>query len=39
MQQGYKDIQSLYQSVETNLALVKHAETWEWKEHEGRNAA
>jgi hypothetical protein len=27
-----KGMQQLYASVEQNLALAKHAETWEWKE-------
>jgi hypothetical protein len=22
----------LYQTIDANLALAKHAETWEWKE-------
>lgn len=33
-QQGHKAVQQLYQSIETSLALAKHAETWEWKEVE-----
>jgi predicted nucleic acid-binding Zn-ribbon protein len=32
MKQGQAAMQNLYVSVETNLALAKHAETWEWKE-------
>jgi hypothetical protein len=32
VQEGQKSINSLHGSIETNLALAKHAETWEWKE-------
>jgi paraquat-inducible protein B len=32
MQQGQAALQNLYQNIETNLALAKHSETWEWKE-------
>jgi len=35
--QGEAVSQNLYQSIETNLALAKHAETWEWKELEKLN--
>jgi hypothetical protein len=35
VQQGYQAMQRLLQSVETSLALAKHAETWEWKEVAG----
>ena len=31
-EQGQKSLAGLYQAIETNLALAKHAETWEWKE-------
>jgi hypothetical protein len=31
-QQSEKSLAGLYQAMETNLALAKHAETWEWKE-------
>ena len=34
MKHGQEAIQNLYLSVETNLALAKHAEKWEWKEVE-----
>jgi len=30
--EGQKAMQNLYASVETNLALAKHAEEWSWKE-------
>ncbi len=30
--EGQKAMKNLYASVETNLALAKHAEEWEWKE-------
>jgi hypothetical protein len=30
--EGQRALQNLYQSIESNLALAKHAETWEWKE-------
>jgi uncharacterized protein (DUF3084 family) len=33
-QQGTQAMQQLLASVENNLALVKHAETWSWKEVE-----
>jgi hypothetical protein len=29
---GQQAMQNLYQSVESNLALAAHAETWGWKE-------
>jgi hypothetical protein len=32
VQKGQKSLNSLHGSIETNLALAKHAETWEWKE-------
>jgi hypothetical protein len=32
MQLGQKALMELRQSVETNLDLAKHAETWEWRE-------
>ncbi len=35
--QGQKSLAALYQSVETNLALAKHAETWAWKETTSNN--
>ena len=31
-EQGRQSLQQLYTSVESNLALAKHAEEWEWKE-------
>ena len=31
-EEGQRAMQSLYQSIESNLALAKHAEKWEWKE-------
>lgn len=31
-QQGQAAVAGFYQSIEANLALAKHAETWEWKE-------
>ena len=31
-QQGQKALEELYRSTESNLALAKHAEGWEWKE-------
>jgi len=34
MQQGQQAMQNLYQSIESNLALAKHAEIWGWKEIE-----
>jgi uncharacterized protein HemX len=34
MQLGQKAIMELQQSLETNLSLAKHAETYEWKEAE-----
>jgi chromosome segregation ATPase len=30
MQMGQKSLTQLHQSVESNLALAKHAETWQW---------
>jgi uncharacterized coiled-coil DUF342 family protein len=29
---GQQSLQGLYQSIESNLELAKHAEGWEWKE-------
>jgi hypothetical protein len=29
-------MEKLLQSVESNLALAKHAETWSWKEGEAK---
>jgi len=29
---GQQSLQGLYQSIESDLELAKHAETWEWKE-------
>jgi vacuolar-type H+-ATPase subunit D/Vma8 len=34
---GQKSLQSLYQSIESNLELAKHAETGEWKEARAEN--
>jgi hypothetical protein len=31
-QQGQRSLGQLYASMESNLALAKHAEQWEWKE-------
>jgi hypothetical protein len=31
-EEGQRAMQNLYQSIESNLALAKHAEKWEWKE-------
>jgi chromosome segregation ATPase len=31
-QNGVKQMEQMQSSIETNLALAKHAETWEWKE-------
>jgi hypothetical protein len=31
-EEGQRAMQNLYQSIESNLALAKHAETWLWKE-------
>jgi hypothetical protein len=30
-QQGQQSLQQLYASMESNLALAKHAEEWEWR--------
>lgn len=35
-QTGQKALEQLYQSIETSLALAKHAEGWEWKEVESQ---
>jgi hypothetical protein len=32
IQQGQRGLNELHQSIEANLQLAKHAETWEWKE-------
>jgi uncharacterized coiled-coil DUF342 family protein len=32
IQQGQQYLQQLYQSLETNLALAEHCNTWSWKE-------
>ncbi len=32
LKRGQQSLQGLYQSIESNLELAKHAETWEWKE-------
>jgi hypothetical protein len=32
MQDGQQALGGFHQSIEANLALAKHAETWEWKE-------
>jgi hypothetical protein len=32
IQEGNSKVNNLYAGIETNLALAKHAETWEWKE-------
>jgi len=37
-QQGQQSLQQLYASMESNLALAKHAEEWEWKEAGAENA-
>jgi flagellar capping protein FliD len=34
MQDGQQALTGFHQSIEANLALAKHAETWEWKEME-----
>jgi predicted nucleic acid-binding Zn-ribbon protein len=34
MQQGQQVLANLHQSIDSNLALAKHAEGWEWKEAE-----
>jgi hypothetical protein len=31
-QNGVKQMEQMQASIETSLALAKHAETWEWKE-------
>jgi hypothetical protein len=31
-EEARKAMQNLYQSIESNLALAKHADGWEWKE-------
>lgn len=37
--QGQQALAGLYQSIETNLALATHAQTWEWKEVESTTTA
>jgi len=37
VEEGQKAMQTLYQSIENNLALAEHAETWSWKEIEAKN--
>jgi hypothetical protein len=32
IQEGLGKVNNLYAGIETNLALAKHAGTWEWKE-------
>jgi hypothetical protein len=32
LNRGQQSLQGLYQSIESNLELAKHAEGWEWKE-------
>jgi hypothetical protein len=32
MQKGQTGLNDLHQTIEANLQLAKHAETWEWKE-------
>ena len=32
MQQGQRGLNELHQTIEANLQLATHAETWEWKE-------
>ena len=34
---GQRALQELRRSIESNLALVKHAESWEWKELETKS--
>jgi hypothetical protein len=34
VQQGQGDLNELHQSIEANLQLAKHAETWKWREAE-----
>jgi cytochrome c-type biogenesis protein CcmE len=36
MQTVQQGLSGLYQSIEANLQLAKHAETWEWKEVEAK---
>jgi hypothetical protein len=35
-QNGVKEMEQMQASIETNVALAKHAETWEWKEVESK---
>jgi hypothetical protein len=37
VQQGQQVLANLHQSIESNLALAKHAEGWEWKEVEPKS--
>jgi hypothetical protein len=39
VEEGQKAMRNLYQSIENNLALAKHAETWNWKEVQGKPEA
>jgi len=34
LNRGQQSLQGLYQSIESNLELAKHAEGWSWKEAE-----
>jgi hypothetical protein len=36
LNRGQQSLQGLYESIESNLELAKHAETWEWKEVDSR---
>jgi hypothetical protein len=38
MQEGQRGLNGLHQSIEANLQLAKHAETWEWREVEAKPA-
>ena len=38
-QQGQRSLEQLYASMESNLALAKHAEEWEWKEVDTKQLA
>jgi hypothetical protein len=37
VRQGQQVLANLHQSIESNLALAKHAEGWEWKEVEPKS--
>jgi hypothetical protein len=39
MQRGQQSLAQIHQSVETNLSLATHAETWSWKEVHKTNEA